>query len=60
MLPEDRLDEAIKQVDIVRETDSLTSHEQRWLRDAQRDLEAVAAILERQRAQRDDAEVVTE
>jgi hypothetical protein len=60
MLPEDRLDEAIQQVDIVLDSERLTSHEEEWLEDASRDLKAVAAILERQRQQRDDAEVVTE
>lgn len=60
MLPEDRLDEAIQQVDIVLEDGDLTQHEEEWLEDASREIEAVAAILERQRAQRDDAEVVTE
>jgi hypothetical protein len=60
MLPEDRLDEAIDQVDIVREEDSLTQHEEEWLEDARNGIEAVAAILERQRAQRDGAEVIDE
>lgn len=60
MLPEDRLDEAIQQVDIVLDSERLTPHEEDWLQDAGRQIEAVAAILERQREQRDDAEVVTE
>jgi len=57
MLPEDRLDEALKQTRLAAESDLLTEQEERWLADAEWDLEATRAVLKRLREHQEDAEV---
>jgi len=54
MNPEDRLDEALKQIEIVRNAGALTPEEERWLNDAGRNLLAVQTIVQRHPSQFDD------
>jgi len=54
MRPEERLDEAAKQIEIVRETETLTDAELRWLNDAIRNVGAVEAIIEAGRMEDDN------
>jgi len=58
MLPEERLAEAIKQIELARQSDTLTEAEQRWLDDAARNCEAARLVLTESRAHEEDAEVI--
>jgi len=58
MLPEDRLEEATKQIRLARESESLTQVEQQWLLDAVQAIQAAEAALEGSREQSEDAEVI--
>jgi hypothetical protein len=58
MLPEERLEEAKKQIAVAAESDTLTQKEQQWLADAVRSVEATQAVLERSREQSEDAQVI--
>lgn len=58
MLPEDRLQEAIKQTELAADSDLLTETEQKWLGEARLNLEATEAVLSRLREQAEDSEVL--
>jgi len=58
MLPEERLAEAIKQIHLARQSDSLTDSELEWLSTASRNCEAARLILEESREQSEGAEVI--
>jgi len=58
MLPEERLAEAVKQIDLARQSDSLTDSELEWLSTASRNCEAARLVLEESREQSEDAEVI--
>jgi len=58
MLPEERLAEAVKQISLARQSDSLTESELQWLRTASRNCETVRLVLEESREQSEDAEVI--
>jgi hypothetical protein len=58
MLPEERLDEAIKQIKLARESATFTAQERKWTADSIMALEACQSILEQTREQEDNAEVL--
>jgi len=58
MLPEERLAEAIKQIDLARQSDSLTDSELEWLSTASRNCEAARLVLEESREQSEGCEVI--
>jgi len=58
MLPEERLAEAVKQIHLARQSDSLTDSELEWLSTASRNCEAARLVLEESREQSEDAEVI--
>jgi len=58
MLPEERLEEAIKQIELARESDTPTQSEQRRLAETVGRLEGVRAALSEARAADEDAEVI--
>jgi hypothetical protein len=58
MLPEDRLEEAKKQIGLARESETLTEQERQWLADAVRSVEAVEAGLQLTREQEEDTAVL--
>jgi len=58
MLPEDRLQEARKQIDIARSSETLTEIEREWLGKALRSIAAAEAILDESREEGEDAEVI--
>jgi len=58
MLPEARLGEAAKQINIVIEDGELTETEAEWLQTGLRQVRATQAAIETGREARDDAEVL--
>jgi len=58
MLPEERLEEALKQIELAGRSDTLTDPEQRWLDEAARNCQAARLVLEESREQSEDAEVI--
>lgn len=58
MLPEDRLDEAAKQAQIVHDEADLSDQDKAALRNARKKLDRVRHVLAVNREQREDAEVV--
>jgi hypothetical protein len=58
MLPDERLEEATKQIGLARQSGTLTQAEREWLDDAIRNCEAARLVLEESREQSEDAEVI--